>query len=286
MSFYAVIIIVISAFMHAIWNYFAKTSNGGKAFVWLYQVVSAVLFAPIILIYFFLQDLSLTWIQVGFMVLSGTMHLSYSLILQKGYKEGDLSLVYPVARGLAPIIVTVGAILLLDEQINKLGMIGIALIIVSVFIISGGFAVFKSSKVSISIMYGFFVSIAISAYTLFDKSALTVVMISPLLLHYGSILIQLLVLTPFMKGSFHQVREEWKYHKKEAIGVGILQPSAYILILITMTFTPVSYVAPVREISIVVGALLGTYLLKEGFGKRRIIASAIMFIGIAIIAIS
>lgn len=286
MSLLAVIIIVISAFMHATWNYYAKISNGGKAFVWLYQAIGAVLYAPIVIVFFFTQDLSLTWLEIGFMILSGVLHLSYSLILQKGYKEGDLSLVYPVARGMAPIIVSVFAVIIFNEHISKLGMVGIALIIISVFIISGGLKVFKSRKASISIIYGLLTSLAIASYTLFDKGALTVMMISPLLLHYGSIVLQLLILTPFMKDNWKQVRHDWMYYKKEAIGVGVLQPFAYILILITMTFTPVSYVAPVREISIVVGALLGTYLLKEGFGQRRLIASVIMFIGIAIIALS
>lgn len=286
MSVMAVLIIVVSAIMHATWNYYAKRSNGGMAFVWVYQAVSTVLFAPVVIYLFLFQEIKFSWVELGFIIVSGLFHLTYSLILQKGYKEGDLSLVYPLARGVAPMIVSVGAVILFSEKLSTLGIFGISLIILSVFIISGGLKVFQSRKITSSVFYGLLIGISIASYTLLDKGALEIIMISPLLLHYGSIVVQFLILTPFVMKDRKQVSFDWKKYRTEAIGVGFLQPLAYILILITMTFTPVSYVAPVREVSIIAGALLGTYLLKEGFGYRRIIASIVMFIGIAIIAVS
>lgn len=286
MTFVAVFIIILSSIMHATWNYYAKMSNGGMTFVWIYQGLSTVLFTPFVILLFIIQEIKFSWAESGFIIASGLLHLAYSLMLQKGYKKSDLSLVYPMARGVAPVVVSIGAVILFNEQLSGLGILGISLIILSIFIISGGLKVFQSGKITTSIFYGLLIGVSIAGYTLLDKGALAMIMISPLLLHYGSIVVQFLMLTPFIKRNWEQVSFDWKHYRKEAIGVGVLQPLAYILILITMTFTPVSYVAPVREISIIIGALLGTFLLKEEFGYRRIVGSIVMFIGIVIIAVS
>ena len=94
------------------------------------------------------------------------------------------------------------------------------------------------------------------------------------------------MLSPFAKKHWKMVKADWKNHRKEAIGIGILNPLAYILILTTMIFTPVSHVAPVREVSILIGTVIGMRLLAEGFGKRRIIAAVIMLVGIVAVALS
>lgn len=286
MSFLAIGIIIVSAFMHATWNYLAKRSQGGFAFVWLYIVVSSIIYAPFVIIMIVMQSFTFEWMDIVLIVASGIIHLVYSLILQKGYQAGDLSLVYPIARGTGPLIVAIVALFLFDERLTWLGVTGVILIILGVFVITGGLHIFKKSNTTTSIYYGLIIGVAISSYTLLDKSAVSVFLVSPLLLNYGGIVVQVLILTPFARKNWDQVRTSWKDHRKEAIGVGILFPLAYLLILITMTFTPVSYVAPVREVSILIGAIMGAYLLKEGFGTRRIVAAIMMIIGISCVALS
>lgn len=287
MSLLAITVILVSACMHASWNYFAKRSNGGFAFVWLYLAISIIIFAPFVIGMIVLQEeLTFRWIDFWLIVASGVIHLAYALLLQRGYRVGDLSLVYPIARGTGPMIVAIAAVFLFDEQLSLLGMIGILFIVISVFIFTGGPNITKSSKASLSIVYGLIIGLMIAGYTLLDKGAVSVYAVAPLLLNYGGIVVQWLLLTPLAIKNWSQVKYDWRNHRKEALGVGILLPTAYMLVLVVMTFTPVSYVAPVREFSILIGAILGAYLLKEGFGAQRIVASIVMIVGVVTIALS
>ncbi|WP_099159696.1 EamA family transporter [Virgibacillus ndiopensis] len=286
MSLLALSLIILSAFMHATWNYLAKRSGGGFAFVWLYLAVSIIVYAPFVIAMFIITTIHLGWVEIGFIVGSAIIHLVYSLTLQKGYKIGDFSLIYPVARGTGPMIVAIAAVFIFDESLSIIGIIGILLIIGSVFAITGGIQAIRKTSTVLPLVYGLIIGVIISAYTLFDKGAVGVILIPPLLLNYGTFLGQLLFLTPKALRNWEEVKSDWVNHRKEAIGVGILNPLAYILVLSAMTFAPVSYVAPVREVSILIGTIIGTKLLAEGFGMRRIIAAATMITGIIIVTIS
>ncbi|WP_188456926.1 EamA family transporter [Virgibacillus oceani] len=286
MSLLALSLIILSAFMHATWNYLAKRSLGGYPFVWLYLAVSTIIYAPFVIGMFIFSSVHIGWVEVWFIAGSAIIHLMYSLTLQKGYKIGDFSLVYPVARGTGPMIVAILAVYIFDESLSITGVIGILLIIGSVFTISGGIQAIRNTSTLLPLVYGIIIGVIISSYTLFDKAAVGVLLIPPLLLNYGTFLGQLLFLTPKVLRNWDAVKDDWINHRNKAIGVGILNPLAYILVLSAMTFTPVSYVAPVREVSILIGTIIGTKLLAEGFGTRRIIAAGTMIAGIIIVTLS
>ncbi|MFD1362480.1 EamA family transporter [Lentibacillus salinarum] len=285
MSFLALTLIVISAFMHATWNYLAKRSEGGYTFVWLYMVVSIVVYAPFAIGLFLWRDSQIGWLEMGFMAGSAIIHLAYSLLLQKGYKVGDLSLIYPICRGTGPLIVAIAAFFIYDEKLTTTGVIGIVLITFSIFIITGGMEAIKRNGTLVPLLYGLLIGVMIASYTLLDKGAVSVVMMQPLMLIYGSIIAQTVVLSPFVFRRWKDVRHEWRYHKKEVIGVGVLNQLAYILVLTAMTFTPVSHVAPVREMSILIGTIMGSHMLSEGFGPRRIAAAGAMVAGVIAVAV-
>src|SRR5699024_2422559 len=80
----------------------------------------------------------------------------------------------------------------------------------------------------------------------------------------------------------NEIKKTWKY----ALGVGILNPTAYIIVLVVMTFVQVSYVAPIREISILIGTIMGAVLLSEKGGRERIIGASLMTIGVFLIALN
>ncbi|MEN1967142.1 EamA family transporter [Lentibacillus sp. N15] len=286
MSLFAFFTIILSACMHATWNFLAKKSDSGATFVWLYLTVSTVIYAPVMIIFFIVSPTVIGWTELLFIVGSVILHLGYSVTLQKGYKVGDLSVIYPIARGTGPLLVAIFAIFLFNEQLHFMGVVGVILIVVSVFILSGGFQMIRKIDSMLPISYGLMIGVMIAGYTLLDKGAVSIVLVSPLLLNYATILGQFLLLSPVAKKQWNQVKTDWSKHRKEAIGVGILNPLAYILILTTMMFTPVSHVAPVREVSILFGAIMGTYLLREGFGIRRGFASGMMVIGIIVLAFS
>lgn len=272
--------------MHATWNYLAKQSEGGFNFVWLYMAVSTIIYLPFVIVFFFLGEMRFGWLELAFISGSAVIHMAYALTLQKGYKVGDLSIVYPLARGSAPMLIAVAALFLYGERLSFAGMFGIGLIVFSIFILTGDLRRFKQPNSGKAIFYGLLTGLLISCYTLLDKGAVSVALMSPLLLNYGSILGQFLLMTPLAFKDKEKVKKEWAMNKKKAVGVGILSPLAYILVLITMQVTPVSHVAPVREISILIGTVMGAKMLTEGVGVRRPVAAAIMVAGIISVALS
>jgi len=90
---------------------------------------------------------------------------------------------------------------------------------------------------------------------------------------------------PFRDEALESARNEWRIHRFEAIGVALLVPLSYILVLTAMKFTPVSYVAPAREISILIGTAMGTRLLSEGDVQRRLAAAGAMVLGVVALAV-
>jgi drug/metabolite transporter (DMT)-like permease len=114
---------------------------------------------------------------------------------------------------------------------------------------------------------------------LWDKQAVSRFAVPPLILDWGSNLGRTIFLTSLPARYPRETRVEWREHRFEAIGIAVLAPLSYILVLTAMQFTPVSYVAPAREISILIGTAMGTRLLAEGDGRRRLIAALAMVLG-------
>ena len=125
----------------------------------------------------------------------------------------------------------------------------------------------------------------IAGYTLSDKLAVSTFLIPPLLLDWSANLGRVFLLTPYAFKNWDKVKDQWACHKIEAISVAILCPLAYILVLTAMVFSPVSYIAPAREISIVIGTAMGARLLSEGNIKIRVIGASAMVIGLGALSI-
>ena len=125
----------------------------------------------------------------------------------------------------------------------------------------------------------------IASYTVVDKQAVSAVLIPPILQDWGANLGRVIVMAPLAMRRREEVRAAWHHKRKAVILVALLCPLSYILVLTAMVFTPVSYVAPAREISILVAALMGAHWLQEGDVPRRIAAAAAMAIGVVALAI-
>jgi len=125
----------------------------------------------------------------------------------------------------------------------------------------------------------------IAAYTLWDKQAVSTFAVAPILLDWGANVGRILILTPFALRHWSKARNEWRTHRFEAIGVALLVPLSYILVLTAMQFTPVSYVAPAREISILIGAAMGARFLAEGDVQRRLVGACAMVLGVVALAV-
>jgi len=102
----ALALVLASAVVHATWNLIAKRVQGGVAFLWLFDAVSVVAYAPAVVVLIAWQRPQITLVGLGFMAGGGVLHLAYFLLLTQGYRAGDLSLVYPLARGSGPLLAT------------------------------------------------------------------------------------------------------------------------------------------------------------------------------------
>jgi drug/metabolite transporter (DMT)-like permease len=286
MSTLAFVLALISTVCHATWNLLAKRAEGGTTFVWLFSALATVIYFPVILAAVILLRLHIDTLQLIFIVGSAILHLVYFLLLQRGYRVGDFSLTYPLARGTGPLLSTLAAIVLLGERPSLFALFGVLCIIGGVFILVGGPAQIRKLNSRPAILYAVITGVFIAAYTIWDKYAVSTLLISPILYDWSSSLARTLILSPIASRHWSQVREKWQLHRREALGIAVLSPLAYILVLFALTFAPVSHVAPLRELSILIGTIMGTHLLAEGHKSRRLAAAGIILLGAALLALT
>jgi drug/metabolite transporter (DMT)-like permease len=285
MTLFALGLVLVAAVFHATWNLLAKrVGDGGAVFVWLFGLCSIAIYAPLAAIVVLVVAPHLGPVQYVFMFGSGVLHLGYFVLLQRGYAVGDLSLVYPLARGTGPLLATAAAIVLFGERPSALVLVGIALITAGVFVLTSDAGSLRSA-LGTGVFYGLITGVFIAAYTIWDKQAVSALLIPPILQSWATTLVTTMLLTPFALGRRKEIASLWRAHKPEIFGVAILSPLSYILVLTALVFTPVSYVAPAREISILIGAAMGASLLSERDSKRRLIAAAAMVIGVVALAL-
>lgn len=285
MTVFGLSLILLAAVLHATWNLLAKRVGGGPPFVWLFTILSTIIYLPVAAIVFTLKRPEIGVVDLCFIVGSGSLHLGYFLLLQQGYRVGDLSLIYPLARGTGPTLSTIAAIAFLGERPSALAIGGALLVVASVFALTGGARIFRARDAGWVTSFGLLTGVVIAMYTLWDKHAVSTLLIPPIVLDWGSGFTRGLLLTPTALRNWDSVRSLWRGHRVEVLGVAVLAPLAYLLVLTALVPAPVSYIAPTREISILVGAYLGARLLNEGDTRRRMLAASGMVAGIAALAL-
>lgn len=285
MTTLAFALVLTSACMHAFWNYLAKRANGAMTFVWLFSALSTLIYLPLAIYILVVDRPDFTPEKIIALVGTCLVHLVYYFLLSRGYQVGDLSLVYPLARGTGPVLASIGAIILFAERPSPIVIFGTLLVAVGIFILTGNPFKVARDKAAPAIVYGLLCGLSIATYTLWDKWAVTDLLIPPLILTWASGFVQMIVLTPHALRNWDQVRMSWQNNWREAIGIGILDSLSYILFLIALRVSTVSLLAPVRQFSILIGAFIGARILAEGAGRRRLIAAAVMMMGLVSLAL-
>ena len=281
----AVGLVLASAVIHASWNLLVKRADGGATFVWLYTAVASVIYAPLVLGILLTQQMNLSVPGAIAVVASVFLHLLYQLTLQYGYRHGDLSVVYPLARGIGPTVSTLAAILFLGEEPGAVSLSGAGLVILGVIVLTSTGRTEPTKNGRVAIFYGVLCGLSIAAYTVCDKVAVSNLQVSPFLLPVVLYFGVAALLSPHALRKKDEVKRLWKTYWREILGIAILSPASYILVLKAMSFTMLSYVASAREISILFGVLLGTRLLGEGDWLRRTIAAGVMVTGLIVLVI-
>jgi drug/metabolite transporter (DMT)-like permease len=285
MTGWALTLILAAAVTHATWNFLNKRASGHPTFTWLVAVLSALLYAPATITVIEVWDIKIDLVVIGLMAGSAALHTAYFVLLNQGYRAGDLSLVYPLARGTGPLLSSIAAIFILGERPSWVALCGALLIIGGAVILTTNLSQLRQTGARDAMLYALVTGLFIAAYTLWDKQAVSHFAVAPLVLDWGANVGRALLLTPLAVKYSDEAVAEWRAHKYEAISCAVLIPLAYILVLTAMQFTPVSYVAPAREISILIGTLMGTRLLGEGDAPRRLAGAGAMVMGVVGLAV-
>ena len=289
-------LVIASAFIHASWNFLLKKSGGGSGLITAASALSLAVYAPIVAAALWIQGgFDLQPVHLGLMAGSGLVHTAYFLLLDRAYRSGgDLSIVYPLARATGPLLTIVVAILLLGERPGPVALGGAVLIGVSALLLTGNpLAWFRPSPQpsakgggASAIRFALLTGCMIAVYTIWDKAAVAAFLIPPLLFDWGANAFRVMVLWPLARRRAPgAVAKAWAERRKSVVAIALLSPLSYILVLTAMVFTPVSLVAPAREVSILFAALMGAHFLREGDLGRRVAAAVGMALGIAGLAL-
>lgn len=289
MAFASLLLVVLASFIHASWNLLAKrAASVGPVFVFAYNLIACIAYAPWVL-YLLMQGegIAWTWAGVGFVVLSGLIHLAYSLCLQRGYQVADLSVVYPVARGTGPMLSTLGAFLILGERPSGQGVLGLVLVIAGIGLIAtqGNLSAFRRPGGQAGVRWGTATGGLIASYTVVDAFAVKTLGIAPVVLDWFSNLLRFFLLAPLVIADPRRALDAMRGYWWIALGVGLLSPLSYILVLAALTSgAPLSLVAPMREMSMMVGALMGMLILREQVGPWRLAGCGVLIAGVILLS--
>lgn len=289
MSGTALLIVLVAAFLHAFWNYLAKKSRNKIAFIWWAILFSTILFFPMFLYYW--PGVTISSAGWGCIIATGILHAFYFWFMGGAYERGDLSLVYPLSRGSGPLFVPILAVLLLNEQLSISGILGITLVIVGIFSIHlRSFSIQSIREPFLTIrggasLWALCTGGAIAGYSVVDKIGVTFV--HPPIYIYLMFVITLLILTPFVFVKARlDLKKEWNINKIKILSVGFLDLFTYLMILFALQISKVSYVAAVREVSIVFSALIGIVLLQEKNAPQKLVGALLISLGVVFIGLS
>lgn len=289
MALLAVFLVVVAAVFHACWNLLAKRSVDKLVFLWWTGVAGSLVFLP-----FVLWSLpAATWPAAawGRAALAAGLRAVYFVFLGAAYARGDLSLVYPLARGTAPALVPILAGLLLGETLTPSGGMGVAVVVLGVYTIHLPGLALRHVLIPLRALRSPYAGFAIltglmtATYSIVDKWNVRSGM--PLLAYaYLTIPVAALLLTPIVRRRPGALRREWQVNRWSIVMVAVLMTSSYLLILHALARAPVSYVAPARELSIVFGTVLGAVVLGERHLPQRALGAMLIVIGVVLLALA
>lgn len=280
-------LVLFAAFCHASWNYLLKKSGGGQGLIAAASASSVVIYAPLALGAALLQAYRFEPVHLVLMLGSGLIHTAYFLLLDRAYRSGgDLSIVYPLARATGPLITIIVAMSLLGERPSALALAGALLIGASALLLTGNPFAWHKGEARHAVGFALLTGCMIASYTVWDKASVARWLVPPLLYDWGCNAFRVMVLVPFTeRRAPGGLRRAWAERRGTVLAIAVLSPLSYVLVLTAMVFTPVSLVAPAREVSILFAALMGAHLLREGDLARRLVAAAGMVLGVSGLAL-
>jgi drug/metabolite transporter (DMT)-like permease len=288
----ALFLVLLGALIHAGWNVAAKKAGGDARFTFFSCAIMAVVWSPLCVWLGWEVIPNWGWKEWAVIAVSGFVNWLYFISLLTGYRKSDLTVVYPLARGSGPLLSSAVAVIVFGEQLSALGVLGIAGVVLGVFLIAGGPALFraahdpaKKERVMAGVFWGLLTGALIASYTVLDAWAVKVLALSPILLNYWCNMLRLTYSAIAVLRDVPEAKRLWKLQWKYAAIVGIFAPIGYVLVLYAMKLAPVSHVAPAREVSMLFAALIGGQLLGESDRGLRVLGACAIAAGVMALAL-
>lgn len=276
------------AVVHALWNMLVRRGGHPEAFMWWMSAAAALAYAP--LGYWLLSQYGVSAEGVPWVVGTVLLHALYFILLGRAYRFGDLSMVYPIARGTGPLLVPVLAVLFLGEQLSLLGVVGVILIVAGVVTLPMGgltlaaFGRLAEARHDPAARYALLTGVTIAAYSALDKAG--VARVQPVLYGYFIFPGSALIAAPYFWGPLRaSTLACWRENSRSIALAGALTPLSYLMALTAFSLGQVSYLAALREVSIVVAALLGALVLRERLTRARWLSACVTALGVALVGL-
>ncbi len=287
MPLLALIVVLIAAILHAISNLFFKSGRDSSAFLWWAIAVGAIWYGVFVAAQSSLAMQLNAWLII---IPSIAVEVAYARLITLGYANGDLSQVYPIARGTPPLLIAALGAVFLGERLPLLGYVGIGVLVLGIYLASvpSSGEVLKPLRALAHrpTQIALLAALCVTAYTLLDKVGMQYA--SPLVYNWWMYTGIAIGYAPIAWSRMNRdsTRREWRANWRRIILGSFATVASYLFALMGLQMTAASYVGSVRASSVVMGALLGWLLLKEQLGALRVFAAALMVVGLMLIAVA
>jgi len=288
MELLALSLAALSGVGHAVWNLLTKRAVDKEVFLWWMFFLRTVFLFPLFAVWAW--GISIPLVSLFCATGSAVFYAACGALMGKAYEKGDLSLVYPLSRS-NPIFIPIWAALFLGERLSPLGLMGIAVTCLGVYTV-GLEAISLKSILSpirslntrpsqLALLTAIFSSIGacidkVGVGTVWPFAYVFLFFVMMVLLYSAYILAT--------RGG-RAIGREWQANRGNVL-LGGLFGTSYVLTLLAMATSAVSYVISARQVSVVVGAVLGVWLLKERYGAIRIASSLLICAGVVMIGLA
>ncbi len=272
--------VVAAALLHAVWNALVKVNADRLIMVAMMMVSQAVI--AILVLPFVEFPTPASW---PFIWASTALHTAYFIFLIMAYRYGDLSHVYPIARGSSPLIVAVVSVVIVGEILSRQATVSIVLIALGIMslTLTRGASGFREPK---AIFFALGTGVFIAGYTVVDGLGARLADSAHSYIFWLNVFdgIPITAIALYLRRDqvFAQVRTSWKF----GVLAGIISLIAYWIVLWAMTQAPMALVSAVRETSMVFAVLFGVFFLKERLNLARLASTTITLVGVVMLKAS
>ncbi len=281
-------LVVLSSFLHVLWNTLVKQSVDKVSFAWLTSVIGCAILIPVYAYIRWTRPTPGHLELLGWAAVSGFFEAFYIIFLFAAYKMSDLSLVYPLSRGVAPLVTLAAAGELVGDHVSTVS--AVAVVVIAIGVVSVGLSSRSAGQANRKVeVLGMLLSLGtgcmIAGYHLVDRKAMSLQWApNPLeylfLMHFFLALFLTLWICLFLRPGT-RIFSEWATNRKGVVLVGIFTPLAYLFIIVALQFGNVTYVAAARNIGILMSLFVATFFLKEKVTSARTIGASLIAFGVA-----